>query len=139
MRGQILRSAQNDGIAGPLGREAVGEYRTPRIEAREVRQRGRLLSSPLKATGFAGGRCADDASIKFVHRQSRWLLLSAARRELRPPYVFAASFARCPNSGMISRSMASRTAAVEPGIKKTAVPPTMPAQARLSIAAAPIS
>lgn len=91
------RRAQSS--TGPFGREAVGEYRTRRIEAREVRQRGR------------------DAVC----------------------YDFAASFVRCPSSGMISRSIASRTAAVEPGIKKTAVPSTMPAQARLSIAAAPIS
>jgi len=46
---------------------------------------------------------------------------------------------RWPSSGRIRRSTASRTAPDDPGIRKIAVPADVPASARESIAAAPIS
>src|SRR5207237_5218300 len=50
------------------------------------------------------------------------------------------SSARCPSSGMISLSQASRTAAGLPGMAKTNRPlASCPARARESIAALPIS
>ena len=54
------------------------------------------------------------------------------------PY-FPICWARCPSSGRMSLLIASRTAFSEPGIRKITVLPAVPAVARLSIAAGPIS
>mgnify|MGYP003340605947 CR=1 FL=1 len=54
------------------------------------------------------------------------------------PY-FPICWARCPSSGRMSLLIASRTAFSEPGIRKITVLPAVPAVARLSIAAGPMS
>ena len=67
--------------------------------------------------------------IPLVAAVSRWKGLRSYRR---------ASRTRCPNSGRMIFSTASRTAAGEPGIVNRTVRPISPPVARLSIAAAPI-
>ena len=52
---------------------------------------------------------------------------------------FDACWTRCPSSGITSFSIARRTAAGEPGSATTMRRATRPAQARLIIAAGPIS
>ena len=54
-------------------------------------------------------------------------------------YPFRASLTTCPSSGKRIFSIASLTAAVEPGIRNTATGPISPPTARLSMAADPIS
>ncbi len=58
---------------------------------------------------------------------------------LRGAAYFRASNTKCPISGTMSFSIASRTAATEPGIVRTITLLRTPPTARLSIAAGPMS
>src|SRR5688572_19048959 len=78
-------------------------------------------------------------------RRDDVLRLGERNRGLERPHLhhYISDFWSCcatwPSSGMMSRDIASRTACSDPGSTKIALAPTVPAVARLIIAAEPIS
>src|SRR5436190_13573085 len=85
------------------------------------------------------GRAARRVDTAWRQRRPQELLIEAYQQQKRPVdqsfHWRTVSQIRCGSCGIISRSSASRTAPVEPGMQNTSVPPIIPAAARESMAA----